>query len=127
MTSDHEKTILPARRLHKNYPSAPQQRLLIVLFASVASLCLSACRSAYIETSLRNDGAAPIRLIEGDYPSASFGTQAIAAHAIYHYRFKVQGSGAVTLSFTGADGKSHSATGPALEEGQHGALDIAVD
>jgi hypothetical protein len=33
----------------------------------------------------------------------------------------------VALSFTGADGKTHSATGPVLDEGQHGGLVIAVD
>lgn len=94
-----------------------------------ALLCwsLTACRSAFIETTIRNDGAAPIRLIEVDYPSASFGTQTLGPHAVYHYRFKVQGSGAVALSFTGADGKTHSATGPVLDEGQHGGLVIAVD
>lgn len=94
---------------------------------ALALLSLTACRSAYIETTLRNDGDAPIRLIEVDYPSASFGTQTVGPHAVYHYRFKVQGSGPVTLSYTGADGKTHSATGPRLEEGQHGGLTISVD
>ena len=94
---------------------------------ALALLSLTACRSAYIETTLRNDGDAPIRLIEVDYPSASFGTQAVGPHAAYHYRFKVQGSGPITLSYTAADGKTHSATGPTLEEGQHGGLTISVD
>jgi len=94
---------------------------------ALALVSLTACRSAYIEATLRNDGDAPIRLIEVDYPSASFGTQAVGPHAVYHYRFKIQGSGPVTLSYTGADGKTHSATGPTLEEGQHGGLTISVD
>ena len=68
-----------------------------------------------------------MRLIEVDYPSASFGAQVLSAHAIYHYRFKVQGSGPVTLSYTGADGKTHTSTGPVLDEGQHGGLTITLD
>ena len=88
---------------------------------------LAACRSAFIETDIRNNGDAPLRLIEVDYPSASFGTQVLAPHSVYHYRFKVQGSGPVTLSYTGADNKTHTATGPTLDEGQHGGLTISVD
>ncbi|HEY1732198.1 MAG TPA: hypothetical protein VGG15_10635 [Terriglobales bacterium] len=97
------------------------------LVAGLLCVSLAACRSAFIETTLRNDGDTPIRLIEVDYPSASFGTQSVAPHSVYHYHFKVQGSGAVTLTFTSADGKLHSTTGPKLDEGQHGTLVIAVD
>jgi hypothetical protein len=93
----------------------------------IAALGLTACRSAFVETTVRNDGDTPIRLIEIDYPSASFGTQAIAPHSIYHYRFKVQGSGPITLNYTGDDGKTHTATGPTLDEGQQGSLIVAVD
>ena len=87
----------------------------------------SACRSAFIDTTLRNDGNTPLHLIEIDYPSASFGTQSLAAHSVYHYRFKVQGSGAVTLGYSGSDGKAHTVTGPTLDEGQHGSLAITID
>jgi hypothetical protein len=93
----------------------------------MALLGLAACRSAFIETTLRNDGDTPVRLIEIDYPSASFGAQSLAAHSVFHYRFKVQGEGPVTLSYTGADGRSHTATGPTLDEGQHGSLTVTID
>ena len=91
------------------------------------SLCLTACRSAYVETTIENSGPAPIHLIEVDYPSASFGTQSIDSHGVYHYHFKIQGSGPVTLSFTDAGGKPHTATGPELKEGQQGELHIVID
>ena len=97
------------------------------VFLIALLLPISGCRSAYIETTLRNDGSSAIRLIEVDYPSASFGTQTLGPHAVYHYRFKVQGLGPVTLSYTGADNKSHSENGPVLSEGQQGTLVIAVD
>jgi hypothetical protein len=116
-----------ARSIKHSRPVVPRRRILAILFAGVVCCGLAACRSAFIEATIRNDGDAPIRLIEVDYPSASFGAQALGPHAVYHYRFKVQGSGAVVLSFTGADGKARSATGPTLDEGQHGGLTIAID
>ena len=102
-------------------------RKLTAVFAVLLCCSLSACRSAFVETTLHNEGDTPMRLIEIDYPSASFGTQMLAPGAVYHYRFKVQGSGAITLSYIGADGKTHSATGPTLDEGQQGSLNIVVD
>jgi hypothetical protein len=62
-----------------------------------------------------------------DYPSAGFGTSTIAAHAQYHYRFKILGSGSVKLSFTDDAGKVHASSGPELDEGQEGSLAITVD
>ncbi|MFT4111412.1 hypothetical protein [Silvibacterium sp.] len=85
------------------------------------------CRSAFVDASIRNDGDNPIRLVEVDYPSASFGTQTLAAHTTFNYHFKIQGSGQVSLSFTGADGSTHTAKGPDLSEGQEGKLGIEID
>jgi hypothetical protein len=107
-----------------------RKRISAVVFAAgltIGLIFLAACRSAFIEATLRNDGDSPIRVVEVDYPSASFGVQTLNAHAVYHYRFKVQGSGPVTLSYTGPDGHTHTATGPTLDEGQHGTLTISVD
>jgi hypothetical protein len=111
-------------------PASRVRRIVLYISAvlcPIAMLSISGCRSAYIETTLRNDGSSVIRLIEVDYPSASFGTQTLAPHAVYHYHFKVQGSGPVTLSYTSADNKGHSDNGPTLSEGQQGTLVIAVD
>ena len=98
-----------------------------IFLALVAVFCISACRSAYVETTLENKGSAPLRLIEVDYPSASFGMQTLDAHGTFHYRFKVQGSGPVTITWTDASGKPHTAAGPVLKEGQQGTLRIALD
>lgn len=95
--------------------------LLVLLFV------LSGCRSAFVATTIRNNSDNPLHLIEVDYPSASFGTQTLAAHGTYHYHFKIQGSGPITITFTDTAKKVHTVTGPALHEGQQGALDIAVD
>jgi hypothetical protein len=76
---------------------------------------------------VQNDAATPLHLIEVDYPSASFGMQTLEAHAVYHYHFKVQGSGPVTITFIDNAGKPHAATGPTLTQGAQGSLKIAID
>jgi hypothetical protein len=95
----------------------------------VAAVCLiaAACRSAFVETTVENGGATPLHVIEVDYPSASFGMQTLDAHAAYHYRFKIQGSGPVTITFLDNAGKPHTATGPTLMQGQQGSLKITID
>ena len=92
-------------------------------------VCLfaAACKSAFVETTVQNDGAAPVHLIEVDYPSASFGMQTLDSHATYHYHFKVQGAGPVTITFIDNAGKPHTATGPTLTQGQQGSLKITID
>lgn len=85
------------------------------------------CRSAFVSTTITNNGPAPVKLIEIDYPSASFGIGALAPGAQYHYRFKIQGGGPITMQFTDASGKPHTATGPDLQQGEQGTLAINID
>jgi hypothetical protein len=92
-----------------------------------ACLSVSACRSAFVETTVENDGATPVQLVEVDYPSASFGMQTLGAQSTYHYHFKVQGSGPITITFVDNAGKPHTATGPTLSQGQQGTLKITID
>ncbi|MBV8114634.1 MAG: hypothetical protein JO300_07830 [Silvibacterium sp.] len=104
-----------------------QVRPWAAVLCGVVCLGAAACRSAFIETTVQNDGTTPVHLIEVDYPSASFGMQTLDAHASYHYHFKVQGSGAVTITFLDNAGKPHTATGPTLTQGQQGNLKITID
>ena len=105
-----------------------KMRPIVTLTLALSLLTASGCRSSnFIETTIRNDGDAPLKLIEVDYPSASFGTQSLAPHSVYHYRFKVQGSGQVTLSYVGPDNRTHTLAGPMLSEGQQGALTVAIN
>ena len=90
------------------------------------SLLVSGCHSAFVETTIANQADSPARLVEVDYPSASFGVSSIAAHATFRYRFKIQGSGPLKIEFTGADGKLHDSDGPVLNQGQEGRLDIVI-
>lgn len=94
---------------------------------SFTVLSLTACRSAYVQTTVSNHTAEPLSLIEVDYPSASFGTQDLAPGADFHYRFKVLGSGAMKIIYTDAERKEHTANGPLLVEGTEGPLAIVVN
>jgi hypothetical protein len=85
------------------------------------------CHSRYVETTIDNQGAKPLQMIEVDYPSASFGVGNLGAGGQFHYRFKIQGSGPVKLQFTDPQGQVHNVDGPELDEGQEGRLTIAID
>jgi hypothetical protein len=93
----------------------------------VACLSLSACRSAFVRTSIINHTGNTVRLIEVDYPSASFGTQQIADGETFQYRFKILDTGPVKISFTSADNSVESFTGPTLTQGQQGSLTITLE
>ncbi len=99
-------------------------RLVILLQFGLA--LLSGCHSAYINATVANRTAAPISLVQVEYPSASFGTQTIAPGAEFHYRFKVLGSGEMKITWTDSAEHEQKATGPTLHEGAEGALGIVV-
>lgn len=101
-------------------------RWILVLVALVAIFSVSGCKSPYINATVRNDTGAQVTLIEVDYPSASFGSDSLAAGAVYPYRFKIIGSGPTKVSWTDAAHKQHSSTGPELHERQHGPLTITL-
>lgn len=90
----------------------------------VVVLCLVGCHSAFVEATVLNRTDKPLALVEVDYPSASFGTQDLAAGAEYHYRFKVLGNGATKLIWTDAAHQEHTVAGPDLQEGDEGKLTV---
>jgi hypothetical protein len=97
---------------------------------SLAALTLLAaatgCHSHYIEADITNSTATPLTLVELDYPSASFGTEALPAGATYHYRFKILGDGPTKLLWTDASRHDHTVAGPQLREGQEGSLAVTI-
>jgi len=102
----------------------PAAALLILLFCFVA---FAGCRSAFVSTTITNNSAAQVTLIEVNYPSASFGVGALAPGAQYHYRFKIQGGGPIRIQFADASGKAHTASGPDLQQGEQGTLQINIE
>ena len=95
---------------------------------AVTALCaaLLGCHSHYIQATITNGSTAPLNVIQVDYPSASFGVQRLAPGEVFHHRFKLLGSGSLKLTFVDAHNHEHTVTGPSLNEGQEGPLDINV-
>jgi hypothetical protein len=89
-----------------------------------AAALLAACHSSHIDVTVKNSTGAPVRLLEVDYPSASFGSDALAPGANMHYRIQVQGTGQLKVQYTGADSRPVQINGPTLAEHQDGALDV---
>ena len=90
----------------------------VILFAG--------CHSSFVEATISNRTSQRIELIEVDYPSASFGTQALAPGADFHYRFKVLGEGKLKLTYTDAANHEQKSEGPNLTEGAEGPLHIVI-
>ena len=99
---------------------------LLTALLAPALLAVSACHSDHIDATIENHTSSPIELIEVDYPSASFGVDALAPGAIFHYRFQIRGSGPVRIQYSTSDGKQIQNTGPSLVEGQQGQLRILL-
>lgn len=90
-----------------------------------AVLMVGGCHSAFVQTTIINQGG-PARTVELDYPSQSFGTELLNTNQVFHYRFKVQGSGPVKLQFMDTARKMHTSTGPTLAEGAEGNLSVTI-
>ncbi len=98
-----------------------------ILLPTLACLALAACKpSPYVRMTITNSSGDTIQEVQMDYPSASFGKDKILPGATYPYRFKIQGSGKPHLAFLDSKGKSHSADGPELDEGELGTLDVRI-
>ena len=100
--------------------------LLPCVFLAATLFIATACHSYHIDTTIENRTGADIQLLEVDYPSASFGADRIASGAVYHYRFQVNGSGPLKITYTGAEGKQVQINGPTLVERQQGQLKIVL-
>ena len=101
-------------------------RRLVAIAGLVGVVLVGGCKSPYVSATVRNDTGGDVRLVEVDYPSASFGRESLAADAVYPYRFKILGSGATKVSWTDAARKQHSSDGPQLHEGQQGQMEITL-
>lgn len=96
------------------------------LFLAALLPALAGCHSAFVQATVRNDTAQRVQIFEVDYPSASFGAGDLAPGAIFHYRFKILGSGPVKITWTDASDHDHTASGPELSEGQEGSLAVTL-
>lgn len=87
---------------------------------------LAGCHSFHIDMAVENRTGAPVRLMEVDYPYASFGANSLEAGATFHYRIQVQGSGDLKIQYTGPGERQVQIKGPALLEKQEGTMTIVL-
>ncbi len=96
------------------------------LAAIAGLLSVSGCHSFHVETTVANRTGSAVRLLEIDYPSASFGADGLAAGATMHYRIQVRGEGRLKVQYTAGDGHVQHIDGPMLAERQEGSLEIVL-
>ncbi len=89
-----------------------------------ASPSRGAPQAAFIVT-VRNQGP-DVHQLEVNYPHASFGRDQLGSGASFDYPPKLIGSGAIKVTFTDSKGKSHTATGPTVQEGLRKTLVISI-
>jgi hypothetical protein len=102
------------------------RRQILAALALLALLPAAACRSRHVEVSVENRTGADIRLLEVDYPNASFGVDALNSGAAYHYRIQVSGQGPVKVQYSDAANHQPQMTGPTLHEDDQGRLEIVL-
>ena len=93
---------------------------------SACLVLLAACHSYHIDATIKNNTGAAISLLEVDYPSASFGADALASGSDFHHRFQTSASGPLKVQYSDARGKQIQITGPTLYERQEGRLEIVL-
>lgn len=98
----------------------------IIVPAALVVVLGTGCHSAYVDAMVTNQTAEPVSSVEVDYPSASFGTNLLAPGQDFHYRFKIQGVGKLTLLWTDQKRQEHTADGPEVSEGSEGAYHIVI-
>jgi hypothetical protein len=109
--------------------STPSPLLRLITRCSLAAAAfttLTGCHAHYVAMNIHNATGHPITLLEVDYPSASFGANALADGADFNYRFKILGDGPTKLLWTDAAQQSHTVSGPDLHEGQEGTLTATI-
>lgn len=104
----------------------PLPRSILAAASSAFLLLAAGCHSYHIDTTIENRTGAAVQLLEVDYPDASFGVDALAPGADFHYRIQIQGSGQLKISYTAPLNKQVQITGPTLVQRQQGRLEIVL-
>jgi len=97
----------------------------VCMFAAVL-LAAAGCHSYHVDATVENRTGAAIQLLEVDYPSASFGANALAAGAVFRYRIQLRGTGPLKVQYTAGNGLQAQIDGPQLTERQEGTLQIVL-
>ena len=81
---------------------------------------------AHVQVSVENRTGALVRLLEVDYPSASFGADSLAPGAIMRYSVALTGNGPIKLQYIMPNNNQAQATGPQVSEGESGRLEVVL-
>lgn len=84
------------------------------------------CHSYHIEAAVENRTGGAVTLLEVDYPSASFGSDALAADGVLRHRLQTRDSGPISVEYTAANGHQVTVKGPVLYEKQEGSIEIVL-
>jgi hypothetical protein len=98
-------------------------RVVVILLLLAAA---TGCRSRVIHLRLVNTSSQPVSTIIVDYPRATFGVNSLAAGKTFNYVIKPTERGALKIQFTDAQGASHTYTGPVVQKGQEGEIEIKL-
>lgn len=98
-----------------------------LVLSLVALPWLTGCKSAHINVTVQNHTGETIKLVEVDYPSASFGIDSLDNGGSYQYLIQVRLSGNMKVQYTDANSlKVVKMEGPELKEGQQGTMTIVL-
>lgn len=99
---------------------------LAVAALGILFVATTGCHSDWVDADIENQTGATIHGLEVDYPSASFGKNALESGQTMHYRFQIRGSGPVKVEYTFDNGKVIHAQGLNLAERQRGQLRVRL-
>lgn len=89
-------------------------------------ICFAGCKTHPFAVTVENRTGADIRLLEVDYPSASFGADSLAAGQTMRSGIHLIGSGKTKVMYMTPGKRQVTITGPALHEDQEGVLQIVL-
>ena len=92
----------------------------------VFAVALLGCRARVVKISLTNTSTEPIKTIIVDYPSATFGKDALAPRETYFSLVKPIDKGPIMVRFTDAQGVSHTYKSASLQPGDDGWVSIKL-
>ena len=97
-----------------------------IFAAFLLLLSAAGCRSRVIHVRLVNTSSQPVHTIIVDYPPATFGTDSLAPGATFNYVIKPTDNGPLKVQFADTQGATHTYTGPVVEKGQEGDIEIKL-
>ena len=114
--------------VHAGMRLAMKTSLRILLAAGVflGFLAVAGCHSYHVDTTVENRTGKPVKLLEVDYPSASFGTGLLDSGAVFPYRMQFRSSGPIKVTYTTDDDLIVTIEGPHVAEMQEGKLEIVL-